>query len=93
MFVAGEHCDKETMEWTKKVFDCPVLDNWWQTGTTTICSDMMSMIVHVMFKPLACLAALYLFAYTLSTLFAFDSAHLFGTCSQRIMARSVDEQQ
>ena len=33
MFVAGEHCDKETMEWTKKVFDCPVLDNWWQTGT------------------------------------------------------------
>ena len=32
MFVAGEHCDKETMEWTKKVFDCPVLDNWWQTG-------------------------------------------------------------
>lgn len=33
MFVAGEHCDKETMEWTKKVFDCPVLDNWWQTET------------------------------------------------------------
>ena len=32
MFVAGEHCDRETMEWTKKVFDCPVLDNWWQTG-------------------------------------------------------------
>ncbi|KAL4225680.1 Acyl-CoA synthetase short-chain member 3 [Mactra antiquata] len=33
MFVAGEHCDRETMEWTKKVFDCPVLDNWWQTET------------------------------------------------------------
>ncbi|XP_060570913.1 acyl-CoA synthetase short-chain family member 3, mitochondrial-like isoform X1 [Ruditapes philippinarum] len=33
MFVAGEHCDRETMEWTKKVFNCPVLDNWWQTET------------------------------------------------------------
>ncbi|WAR03009.1 ACSS3-like protein [Mya arenaria] len=33
MFVAGEHCDRETMEWTKQVFDCPVLDNWWQTET------------------------------------------------------------
>lgn len=32
MFVAGEHCDRETMEWTKNAFDCPVLDNWWQTG-------------------------------------------------------------
>ena len=36
MFVAGEHCDKETMEWTKKVFDCPVLDNWWQTGKLSV---------------------------------------------------------
>ena len=36
MFVAGEHCDKETMEWTKKVFDCPVLDNWWQTGKQSV---------------------------------------------------------
>ncbi|ESO97833.1 hypothetical protein LOTGIDRAFT_208987 [Lottia gigantea] len=33
LFVAGEHCDHETMEWTRKAFDCPVLDNWWQTET------------------------------------------------------------
>ncbi|KAH3882505.1 acyl-CoA synthetase short-chain family member 3, mitochondrial-like [Dreissena polymorpha] len=33
LFVAGEHCDRETMEWTKTVFQCPVLDNWWQTET------------------------------------------------------------
>ena len=44
MFVAGEHCDKETMEWTKEVFDCPVLDNWWQTGewSCNICTLMRS---------------------------------------------------
>ncbi|KAK3583299.1 hypothetical protein CHS0354_011190 [Potamilus streckersoni] len=33
MFVAGEHCDVETMHWAKKAFGCPVLDNWWQTET------------------------------------------------------------
>ncbi|XP_021347844.1 acyl-CoA synthetase short-chain family member 3, mitochondrial-like [Mizuhopecten yessoensis] len=33
MFVAGEHCDRETMEWTKNTFNVPVLDNWWQTET------------------------------------------------------------
>lgn len=32
MFVAGEHCDVDTLEWSKKVFKVPVLDHWWQTG-------------------------------------------------------------
>ncbi|XP_025047335.1 acyl-CoA synthetase short-chain family member 3, mitochondrial isoform X2 [Alligator sinensis] len=32
LFVAGEHCDVETLEWSKKVFKVPVLDHWWQTG-------------------------------------------------------------
>lgn len=32
MFVAGEHCDKHTMQWTKNLIQKPVLDNWWQTG-------------------------------------------------------------
>ncbi|XP_072201523.1 acyl-CoA synthetase short-chain family member 3, mitochondrial isoform X2 [Excalfactoria chinensis] len=31
MFVAGEHCDVDTLEWSKKVFKVPVLDHWWQT--------------------------------------------------------------
>lgn len=32
LFVAGEHCDVGTLEWSKKVFKVPVLDHWWQTG-------------------------------------------------------------
>lgn len=32
MFVAGEHCDVDTLEWSKRVFKVPVLDHWWQTG-------------------------------------------------------------
>ncbi|XP_066543223.1 acyl-CoA synthetase short-chain family member 3, mitochondrial isoform X2 [Amia ocellicauda] len=31
LFVAGERCDVETLEWAKKVFKVPVLDHWWQT--------------------------------------------------------------
>lgn len=31
LFVAGEHCDSDTMEWAKKIFKVPALDNWWQT--------------------------------------------------------------
>lgn len=32
MFVAGEHCDVDTLEWSKRIFKVPVLDHWWQTG-------------------------------------------------------------
>ena len=32
LFVAGEHMDKDTMEWTRKAISAPVYDNWWQTG-------------------------------------------------------------
>jgi len=31
LFVAGEHCDYDTRLWAQKVFDVPVLDNWWQS--------------------------------------------------------------
>ncbi|XP_014673448.1 PREDICTED: acyl-CoA synthetase short-chain family member 3, mitochondrial-like [Priapulus caudatus] len=33
LFVAGEHCDHETLDWAKWAFRVPVLDNWWQTET------------------------------------------------------------
>uniref|UniRef100_A0A8C2CLF5 Acyl-CoA synthetase short-chain family member 3, mitochondrial n=1 Tax=Cyprinus carpio TaxID=7962 RepID=A0A8C2CLF5_CYPCA len=32
LFVAGERCDIETLQWAKKSFGVPVLDHWWQTG-------------------------------------------------------------
>lgn len=34
MFVAGEHCDKYTMQWTKDLLQKPVIDHWWQTETS-----------------------------------------------------------
>lgn len=33
LFVAGERCDVETLEWAKTIFKVPVLDHWWQTET------------------------------------------------------------
>ncbi|KAM7367273.1 hypothetical protein PAMP_015187 [Pampus punctatissimus] len=33
LFLAGERCDVETLEWTKRNFGVPVLDHWWQTET------------------------------------------------------------
>ncbi|TTN49598.1 Acyl-CoA synthetase short-chain family member 3, mitochondrial [Bagarius yarrelli] len=33
LFVAGERCDIETLQWAKKNFGVPVLDHWWQTVT------------------------------------------------------------
>ncbi|XP_051911775.1 acyl-CoA synthetase short-chain family member 3, mitochondrial isoform X3 [Hippocampus zosterae] len=31
VFLAGERCDVETLEWAKRSFGTPVLDHWWQT--------------------------------------------------------------
>lgn len=31
MFLAGERCDVETLDWAKRSFGVPVLDHWWQT--------------------------------------------------------------
>ncbi|XP_028672986.1 acyl-CoA synthetase short-chain family member 3, mitochondrial isoform X1 [Erpetoichthys calabaricus] len=33
LFVAGERCDIDTLNWAKKIFKVPVLDHWWQTET------------------------------------------------------------
>ncbi|XP_061662190.1 acyl-CoA synthetase short-chain family member 3, mitochondrial [Syngnathoides biaculeatus] len=33
VFLAGERCDVETLEWAKRSFGVPVLDHWWQTET------------------------------------------------------------
>jgi propionyl-CoA synthetase len=32
LFLAGEHCDYDTLKWASNVMKCPVLDHWWQTG-------------------------------------------------------------
>ncbi|XP_042325680.1 acyl-CoA synthetase short-chain family member 3, mitochondrial isoform X4 [Sceloporus undulatus] len=33
LFVAGERCDVDTLQWCKDIFKVPVLDHWWQTET------------------------------------------------------------
>ncbi len=36
LFVAGEHCDTDTLLWTRKIFSGkPVIDHYWQTETGT----------------------------------------------------------
>ena len=42
IFVAGEHCDRDTLAWARNIFDHrPVIDHYWQTETgspvTSIC--------------------------------------------------------
>ena len=32
-FLAGERCDPDTLEWTEKMLQVPVVDHWWQTET------------------------------------------------------------
>ncbi|RUS91878.1 hypothetical protein EGW08_000280 [Elysia chlorotica] len=31
IYVAGEHCDHETMTWIQNLIQKPILDHWWQT--------------------------------------------------------------
>jgi propionyl-CoA synthetase len=33
LFVAGERCDPDTLEWAGKHLNVPVIDHWWQTET------------------------------------------------------------
>ena len=34
LFLAGERCDPDTLEWSAKLLDVPVIDHWWQTETS-----------------------------------------------------------
>ena len=33
LFLAGERCDPDTLEWSGQVLGIPVIDHWWQTET------------------------------------------------------------
>ncbi|HKJ10510.1 MAG TPA: AMP-binding protein, partial [Gammaproteobacteria bacterium] len=33
LFLAGEHCDPDTLEWAQEILGVPVIDHWWQTET------------------------------------------------------------
>ena len=33
LFLAGERCDPDTLQWSGQILDVPVIDHWWQTET------------------------------------------------------------
>jgi len=33
LYLAGERCDSDTLEWAQKMLRVPVIDHWWQTET------------------------------------------------------------
>jgi len=33
LFLAGERCDPDTLDWATEILDRPVIDHWWQTET------------------------------------------------------------
>jgi len=42
LFLAGERCDPDTLEWAQKQLGVDVIDHWWQTETGwSICSNCM----------------------------------------------------
>ena len=42
LFLAGERCDPDTLEWARKNLRIPVIDHWWQTETGwAMCANCM----------------------------------------------------
>lgn len=42
LFLAGERCDPDTLEWAQKMLSIPVIDHWWQTETGwSICANCL----------------------------------------------------
>ena len=51
LFLAGERCDPDTLEWAGKNLQVPVIDHWWQTETGwAICANCMG-IEQLPIKP------------------------------------------
>lgn len=49
IFVAGEHCDLETKNWTSKTFNVPVLNHWWQSNFFIIFILFLSFLLLFLF--------------------------------------------
>jgi propionyl-CoA synthetase len=42
LFLAGERCDPNTLEWAQRQLQVPVIDHWWQTETGwSICANCL----------------------------------------------------
>jgi propionyl-CoA synthetase len=50
LFLAGERCDPDTLQWAERLLKIPVIDHWWQTETGwSICANCMG-IEHLPVK-------------------------------------------
>jgi propionyl-CoA synthetase len=51
LFLAGERCDPDTLQWAENHLGVPVIDHWWQTETGwAICANCVG-IEHLPVKP------------------------------------------
>jgi propionyl-CoA synthetase len=51
LFLAGERCDPDTLQWAESHLHVPVIDHWWQTETGwAICANCLG-IDHLPVKP------------------------------------------
>jgi len=50
MFLAGEHCDQETLHWVRDRFQVPCLDHWWQTGEHCINLQKLNLWTALSYK-------------------------------------------
>ena len=51
LFLAGERCDPDTLEWSAEILGVPVIDHWWQTETGYPISANPMGIEHLAVKP------------------------------------------
>jgi propionyl-CoA synthetase len=51
LFLAGERCDPDTLEWVGRVLGVPVIDHWWQTETGWAIASTCLGIEHTQIIP------------------------------------------
>jgi len=51
LFLAGERCDADTLEWARDLLKAPVIDHWWQTETGWAIAANCLGIEHLPVKP------------------------------------------
>ena len=51
LFLAGERCDPDTLNWAKNKLDIPVIDHWWQTETGWAIAANCLGLEHLPVKP------------------------------------------
>ena len=51
LFLAGERCDPDTLQWAENLLNVPVIDHWWQTETGWPMVSVPLGIEHLPVKP------------------------------------------